>query len=101
MNCSGRRILNLGSLIWDFCVSSVGCFVFTSGFRSLSMEKEGSETGARIRAVSLPRRTLAGIGAALFLLAFVTTEAVATIRALAHRHSSGSFPPSPSALARS
>jgi len=84
MNCSARRILNLGSLMWDFSVSAVGCFVFTSGFRSLSMEKEGSETGAVIRVVSPARKTLQGIGAALFLLAFVTTEALATIRALAH-----------------
>ena len=84
MNCSERRILNLGSLMWDVCVSSVGCFVFTSGFRSLSMEKEGSETGDSIRVLGPARKTLAGIGAALFLLAFVTTEAFATIRALAH-----------------
>jgi hypothetical protein len=84
MNCSVRRILNLKLLLWDLCVSSVGCFVFTSGFRSFAMEKEGSETGACVRAVGLARETLAGIGAALFLLGFVTTEALATIRALAH-----------------
>lgn len=51
MNCSVRRILNLGPLMWDLCASSVGCFVFTSGFRSFAVEKEGSETGASIRAV--------------------------------------------------
>jgi hypothetical protein len=48
------------------------------------MEKEGSETDPSMRAVGPGRKTLAGIGAALFLLAFVTTEAMATIRALAH-----------------
>ena len=84
MNCSVRRTLNLGSLMWDLCVSSVGCFVFTSAFRSFAMDKEGSETDPSMRAVGPGRKTLAGIGAALFLLAFVTTEAMATIRALAH-----------------
>ena len=84
MNRSIRRILNLGSLLGDLCVSSVGCFVFTSGFRSFAMEKEGSATGASICAVGPARKTLAGIGAALWLLAFVMTEALATVRALGH-----------------
>jgi hypothetical protein len=70
--------------MWDLCVSSVGCFVFTSGFRSFAMGKEGSETDASSRAVGPVRKPLAGIGAALFLLGFVTTEALATIRALGH-----------------
>ncbi len=84
MNPSVRRILNLGPLIWDLCVSSVGCFIFTSGFRSFAMEKEGSGTGASIRAVGPSRKTSAGIGAALFLLVFVTAEAPATIRTLGY-----------------
>jgi hypothetical protein len=50
-SCSVHRILKLGPLMWDLCASSVGCFVFISGFRSIAMEKEGSETGASIRAV--------------------------------------------------
>jgi hypothetical protein len=70
--------------MWDLCVSSVGCFVFTSGFRSFAMGKERSETGASIRAVSPARKPLAGIIAALLLLGFVTTEALATIQALGH-----------------
>jgi hypothetical protein len=84
MNCSVRGILKLGLHLSDLCVSSVGCFVFTRGFRSLAMEREGSVTGATIRAVEAARGPLADIGAALFLVAFVTTEALATIRALAH-----------------
>lgn len=51
MNRSASRILKLGLPLWTLCLSSVGCFVFTSGFRSIAMEKEGSETGAYIRAV--------------------------------------------------
>jgi hypothetical protein len=84
MNCSVRRILNLGPLMLDLCASSVGCFVFTSAFRWFAMEKEGSDTVASIRVVGPARKTLAGIGAALFLLAFVNTEALATIRTLGH-----------------
>jgi hypothetical protein len=84
MNHSVRRILNFGPLLWDLCASSVGCFVFTSGFRSFAMGNERSETGASIQAVGPAGKKLAGIGAALFLLAFVTTEALATVRALAH-----------------
>ena len=57
---------------------------FTSGFRSFAMGKEGSETGASIRAASRARKPLAGIGAVLLLLVFVTTEALATIQVLGY-----------------
>jgi hypothetical protein len=70
--------------MWNICAFSVGYFVFTTAFRSFATEQEGSETGSPIRAVGPPRETLAGIGAALFLLSFVTTEALATVRALVH-----------------
>jgi hypothetical protein len=84
VNCSVRRILKFGSHLLDLCVSSVGRFVFARGFRSLAMEKEGSVTRATIRAAGSARRPLADIGIGLFLLVFVTTEALTTIRALAH-----------------
>jgi hypothetical protein len=84
MNCLARRILNLGLLLRDFCASSVGCFVFTSGFRSFAMEKEGSDTVAFIRAVGPARNSLADIGAALLLLAFVANDALAAIRTFTH-----------------
>ena len=61
MNRLVRRILNLGLPVWDLCVSSDGCFVFTSGHRSFAIGKEGSETGASIRAAGPARKTLAGI----------------------------------------
>jgi hypothetical protein len=51
MNRSASRILKLGPPLWDLCVSSVGCFVFTSAFRSFAIEKEGAETWASIRDV--------------------------------------------------
>jgi len=61
MNRSVRHILKLGPLLQDLCVSSVGCFVFTSGLRSFAIGKEGLETGASIRAAGPARKTLAGI----------------------------------------
>jgi len=51
MNRSASRILKLGPPLWNLCLSSVGCFVFSSGFRLIAMEEEGSEMGASIRAV--------------------------------------------------
>jgi hypothetical protein len=61
MNPLVRRILNLGPPVWDLCVSFVGCFVFTNVLRSSAIGKEGSETGASIRAAGPARKTLAGI----------------------------------------
>jgi hypothetical protein len=52
------------------------------GFRLLAIEENGSVTAGSIRAAGTPRKQLAGIGAALFLLAFVASEAAATIVAL-------------------
>jgi hypothetical protein len=52
------------------------------GFRLVALEKEDSAAGSSIRVDRTPGKPLAGIGAALFLLAFVTSEALVTIRAL-------------------
>jgi hypothetical protein len=79
-----RRILDLGPLMRDLFVSAAGCFVFTRGFRLAAMEKEGSDTVASIRAAGTSRKPLAGIGAALFLLGFIASEALVTIQALRH-----------------
>jgi hypothetical protein len=84
MNRSVRHILKLGPLLQDLCVSSVGCFVFTSDFRSFAIEKEGSETGNSIRAVGPARKSLADIGAAMLILAFVASDALAAIRTFTH-----------------
>jgi hypothetical protein len=51
MNPSASRIFKLGPPLWNLCLSSAGCFVFTSSFRSFAMGEEVSETGASIRAV--------------------------------------------------
>jgi hypothetical protein len=82
MNSYFGRTLKLGPLSRDLCVSAAGSFAFTRCFRLIAVGKEGSDTGSSICVASPSRKPLAGIGAALFLLAFVTSEALATIRAL-------------------
>ena len=74
-----RRILKLGPIMGDVALSSVGCFAMMRGFRLLAVGEKGSDTTGSARAAGTPRKHLAGIGAALFLLAFVASEAAATI----------------------
>ena len=77
-----RRILKLGPFMGNMAVSAAGCFALMRGFRLLAAEEKGSGTAGSVRAAGTPRKQLAGIGAALFLLAFVASEAAATVVAL-------------------
>ena len=77
-----RRMLKLGPFMGDLAVSTTACFALMRGFRLLAIEEKGSVTAGSVRAAGTPRKQLAGIGAALFLLAFVASEAAATIVAL-------------------
>jgi hypothetical protein len=77
-----RRILKLGLLMGDIAVSAAGCFVIMRGFRVVAMGQEGLDARSSMRAEGRSTKPLAGIGAALFLLAFVASEAAATIVAL-------------------
>jgi hypothetical protein len=79
-----RRTLKFGSFMWNLVVSAAGGFVFMRGFRLVALGKEVSDSASSIRATGLFGKPLPGIGAALFLLAFVTSEALATIRVLLH-----------------
>ena len=66
----------------DLAAPSAGCLVFMRGFRLIAMGEageEGSDTGSSMRAHGRSLKPLAGIGAALYLLAFVANEALATI----------------------
>jgi hypothetical protein len=83
MNCFVRCILRLGSLMGCLLASSAGCFVFTRASSLAATEREGSDSEATIRAGGGSSKHLAGIGAALFLMAFVTSEVLLAIRALA------------------
>jgi hypothetical protein len=77
-----RRMLKFGPFMGDLAVSAAGCFALMRGFRLLAIEEKGSGTAGSVRAAGTPRKQLAGIGAALFLLAFVASEAAATVVAL-------------------
>jgi hypothetical protein len=79
-----RRILQLGPLMQDLAVSAPGCFVFMRGFRAVAMEQRSSDTRSSMRVDGRSGKPLAGFGAAAFLLAFVASEAAATVVAL-HR----------------
>lgn len=79
-----RRIFKFGPLLWNLAVSAAGGFVFMRGFHRVTLGKEGLDSRASIRTIGMFRRPMAGIVAALFLLVFVSSEALATIRVLLH-----------------
>ena len=79
-----RRIRELGQLIGDILVSATGCFALMRGFRLVAIKKNESDAAEPVHASGTPREQLAGIGAALFLLAFVASEAAAAVVALRH-----------------
>ena len=70
--------LNMGYL----AASATGCFVFTRGFQLIAMDGEGSNMGWPSRVVPRSPKLWAGTDAALFLMAFITSEALMTIMAL-------------------
>ena len=82
MNSFARSILKFPPLLLDLAVSATGSFALMRGFRLAAIEEKGSDTAACDRVAGTPSKQLAGIGAALFLLAFVASEAAATIVAL-------------------
>ena len=79
-----RRIRKLGPLMGDIVVSASGCFALIRGFRLATIEKNESDMAASVRAAGPPSEQLAGIGATLFLPAFVSSEAAAAVVALRH-----------------
>ena len=82
LNFFVKRTLKLGSIMSDLFLSTAGCFAFTRGFRLVAIGREGLDAVGSIPISGASRKPLAGIGAALFLLAFVASEALATIGAL-------------------
>ena len=79
-----RRIRKLGPLMGDMVASATGCFALMRGFRVASMGRERPDARSSMRADGRSIKPLEGIGVALFLLAFVASEAGATIVALRH-----------------
>jgi hypothetical protein len=79
-----RRILKLRPLMGDMVVSATGCFALTRGFRLVASRQERPGARSFLRADGRSTIPLTGFGAAIFLLAFVASEAAATILAF-HR----------------
>ena len=82
MNSFMRRILKLGPFMGDLAVSAAGCLAFMRGLRRPAIEENGSDTAGSVRATGTPRKQFAGMGAVLFPVSFVASEAAATVVAL-------------------
>jgi lipid-binding SYLF domain-containing protein len=78
-----RRLSKLGPIMGNLVASATGCFVFTPGFRLVAMDEEGSDSESPVRVYGKSPGLSAGISAAIFLMVFITSEALATI--VAHR----------------
>jgi hypothetical protein len=77
-----RRIASLGPVMGDLVASAAACFVFTRGFRLVAMDEEDSDTESPVHGKGTSPKLLAGIGAAIFLLVFIASEALAAVVAL-------------------
>jgi hypothetical protein len=74
----------LGLIIGSLVGSVAGCFFFTRGFQLIAMDEVGSTTAPALRVVNGSTKLWAGMDAALFLMAFIASEALITIMALRH-----------------
>lgn len=74
------RILRFGSFLSIVLASAAGCFVWIRASGLTATEREVSNSGATMSDGRSSKR-LAGVAAALFLMAYVTSEAVVMIRA--------------------
>jgi len=79
-----QSIFRLGLFTKDLIVSASGCFLFTPGFRLVTTGDNGAGTLLSVHNADTSAKPLAGAGAAFFLLSFIASEALATIRALGH-----------------
>jgi hypothetical protein len=77
-----RPISRLGLSASHLIASATGCLVFIRGFRLVAMNKEESHSALPMRNADGPPKSSAGIGAALLLLTFISSEAVATVLSL-------------------
>jgi hypothetical protein len=78
------RIRKLGSLLGDIVVSATGCFSLMRCFPLVVSGQERPDARSSMRANDRSPKPFEGTGAALFLLAFVASEAAATVVALRH-----------------
>jgi len=81
MNFLVERILKFGSPLSVVLASIAGCFVLMRGTCLIASESDGSDSSASMCTDGRLGKPLAGLSAALFLTAFVTSEALVMIRA--------------------
>ena len=74
------RISKLGPTMANLVASAVGCFIFTPGFRMVAMNDEGSDGGLPTQIHGRSSGLSIGIGAAIFLMIFIVSEALAVLR---------------------
>lgn len=79
-----RGIHKISALMGNLVVSATGCFALMRGFPVVAMRQERPDARSSMHADRRSAMPMAGIGAALFLLAFVASEAAATVVALRH-----------------
>jgi hypothetical protein len=77
-----RSTRKVGLIIRYLVASTAGCFVFARGFQLIAKDGEGADKGLPSRVVGRSPKLWAGMDAALFLMAFITSEALMTIMAL-------------------
>ena len=78
LRSASRLGLSLGNLI----AAATGCFAFTRGFRWVAKNEEESHSALPILHNGGHLKSMAGIGAALLLVTFISSEAAATVIAL-------------------
>ena len=79
-----RRAFKFGPIMGYLAASVAGCFVFTRGFQLIAKDGEESNMRSPSRVVGRSPNPWAGMDAALFLVAFIASEALMTIMALRH-----------------
>ena len=77
-----RRTLKSCPMMGYLVASAAGCFLFTRGFQLITMDREESDMGSPSQAVGESLKLWAGMDAALFLMAFIASEALMTLAAL-------------------
>jgi hypothetical protein len=76
------RISKFGTIMSDLFSSAFGCFAFTRGFQLVTNDDEQSRAGSPVHGDGRSQKSLADFGPAIFLLVFITSEAMATVIAL-------------------
>jgi len=78
------RIRTLGPLMGDIAASATGSFSLMHSFGLVASGQEGPDAKLSVRTDRRSAKQFVGIGAALFILAFIASEAAATVVAFRH-----------------